>query len=174
MPANLLLHVREHPSGRVIVTPVDFPGLSVDGETYEAALAVATGRLTRHLRSVTGSMRTALSSTDVSELDRVEVALKRQKSPVRITISLVVTLRELANGSIYVVRAPEVPDLSVAVTLRDAVKVAARDGLKQRLSHWDLDALLASDDVGVTRLETITLPFPPAEEPQPTRPTTSS
>ena len=37
MPANLLLHVREPPHGRVIVTPVDFPRLSVDADTYEVA-----------------------------------------------------------------------------------------------------------------------------------------
>jgi ATP-dependent Clp protease ATP-binding subunit ClpA len=167
--ANLLLHVREHPSGRVIVTPVDFPGLSVDADTYGAALAVVTGKLSRQLRGLSGSMRTRLAGEVVAELDSVEVSLKRQKVPVRITLSLVVRLQETSSGSVYTVHAPEVPDWSVAVTLRDAVQVAAKDALKSRLGHWELDALLASDDVGTTRLETITIPFPPADEPQPTR-----
>ena len=88
MSANLLLHVREHPSGRVIVTPVDFPRLSVDAETYEAALAVVTNKLTRQLRNLSGSMRTALSAEVVAELERVELTLKRKKVPIRITLSL--------------------------------------------------------------------------------------
>ena len=79
MSANLLLHVREHPSGRVIVTPVDFPGLSVDAETYDAALAVVTGKLNRTLRGLSGSMRTTLSADVVADLDSVE--LDTQEGP---------------------------------------------------------------------------------------------
>jgi ATP-dependent Clp protease ATP-binding subunit ClpA len=167
--ANLLLHVREHPSGRVIVTPVDFPGLSVDAETYDAALAVVTGKLNRQLRGLSGSMRTTLSADVVAELDTVDLTVKREKSELTIRISLVVSLREMSHGSVYVVHAPEIPDFSVPVEHRESVQMTARNALKQRLTHWDLDALIASDDVGTTRLETITLPFPPADEPQPTR-----
>jgi len=165
LSANLLLHVREHPEGRVIVTPVDFPELSVDADSYEAALRVVTGKLTRKLRTMSGSMRTALAAPVVAELDRVELALKREKGTLRITIGLVVTMRETSGGLLYIVRAPEIPEFAVSVTLRDGVKTAAREGLKY-LRNWSLEALLASDDVGTVRLETLTLSFPPADEPE--------
>jgi ATP-dependent Clp protease ATP-binding subunit ClpC len=163
MSANLLLHVREHPEGRVIVTPVDFPDLSVDADNYEAALRVVRGSLSRKLRNMTGSMRTALAAPVVAELDRVELALKRDKGTLRITIGLVVTMRETSGGLLYVVRAPEIDDFAVSAPLRDAVRTAARQELKY-LRNWSLDALLASDEVGDVRLETLMLPFPPADE----------
>ena len=122
LSANLLLHVREHPEGRVIVTPVDFPELSVDADTYEVALRGVTGKLTRKLRKMDGSMRTALAAPAVAELDRVELAIKRDKGKLRITIGLVVTMRETSGGLLYVVRAPEIPEFAFAVTLRDAVQ----------------------------------------------------
>src|SRR5579859_598515 len=152
MPANLLLHVREHPEGRVIVTPVDFPDRSVDADTYEAALRAVKGKLTRKLRGMSGSMRTALSAPVVAELDRVELALKREKGTLRITIGLVVTVEQTSTGLLYVARAPEVPEFAVSVTLREAVRTAARDALRH-LRNWSLDALLASDEVGSVRLE---------------------
>lgn len=169
MSANLLLHVREHPEGRVIVTPVDFPDLTVDADTYEAALRAVTGKLTRKLRSLTGSMRTALAAPVVAELDRVELSIQRPKTTVTVSIGLVVSIQETSAGLLYVVRAPEVPELAIPVKLRDAVHSAARAALRERLSHWNLEALLASDEVGEVRLETLTLPFPPVEDPQLTR-----
>jgi ATP-dependent Clp protease ATP-binding subunit ClpC len=166
--ANVLLHVREHPHGRVIVTPVEFPELSVDADTYEDALRAVTGDVTRKLRGMDGSMRTALAAPVVAELDRVELSLKRERGTLLIAIGLVVTIRETSGGLLYVVRAPEIPDFAFSVTLREAVQTIARKELKF-LRNWDLDALLASDDVGEVRLETLTLPFPKADEPRLTR-----
>ena len=162
--ANVLLHVREHPHGRVIVTPVDFPYLSVDADSYETAVRAVRGSLTRKLRDMSGSLRTALAAPVVAELDRVELALKREKGKLRIAISLVVTMHETSAGLLYVVRAPEISGFSFEVTLREAVQPTARKELKY-LRNWDLDDLLASDDIGTVRLETLELPFPVADEP---------
>ena len=127
LSANLLLHVREHPEGRVIVTPVDFPELSVDADTYEAALRGVTSKLTRQLRQH-GRIRCGRRwrrrrwpSSTVSSSQ-----CKRDKGKLRITIGLVVTMRETSGGLLYVVRAPEIPEFAIAVTLRDAVQTAAR------------------------------------------------
>ena len=51
MLANLLLHVREHPQGRVIVTPVDFPELAVDADTSEAGDVDALGEADARARA---------------------------------------------------------------------------------------------------------------------------
>src|SRR5438128_1578411 len=110
MSANLLLHVREHPHGRVIVTPVDFPNLSVDADTYEAASAAATSRLTRRLRGISGSVRTALAAPVVAELDQITLKLRRGSkgaNEVQIAIGFVVAARETSKGLLFVVRAPE-------------------------------------------------------------------
>src|SRR5690348_10241061 len=62
MDANVLLHVREHPEGRVIVTPVDFPDLSVDGDDYGAALRAVRSRVAQRLRAISGSVRNMLAA----------------------------------------------------------------------------------------------------------------
>src|SRR2546428_9879048 len=106
MTAKLLLHFHEHPAGRVIVTPVEFPGLSVDADSYEAARAAAVSRITRQLKRISGSVRSGLSAPVDAELDVAEVVLpggrKGAKTP-RITVSLVVTLRAASSGELYVV-----------------------------------------------------------------------
>jgi len=172
MDANVLLHVREHPQGRVIITPVDFPGLSVDGDDYGAALRAVRSRVAQRLRSISGSVRNMFAAPVVAELDRVELGLARRRprgAPLRITIGLVVRVHESSTGLIYVVHAPEIPDFSLSLQTREAVRGEATRELTGMLSSWDLDDLLASDEVGEVRLETITLPFPKADEPQPTR-----
>jgi ATP-dependent Clp protease ATP-binding subunit ClpA len=78
-------------------------------------------------------------------------------------------MQETSSGPLYIVRAPEVPDFALVVDDRDGVRVAARYALKQRLSHWGIGAVLASEDLGTSRLETVTLPFPSPGEPQLTR-----
>jgi ATP-dependent Clp protease ATP-binding subunit ClpC len=167
LSANLLLHVREHPNGRVIVTPVDFPELTVDADNYEAALRVTTSKLARQLRSLSGSVRTQLSAPVVAELDRVNVTLKRPRAAtVRIAVSLVVTIQETSRGLLFVVRAPEVPQFAVALQNRETVAESAKRALTGILAHWDLHEVMACDDVGETRLETVTIAFPSAEEPR--------
>jgi ATP-dependent Clp protease ATP-binding subunit ClpA len=133
------------------------------------ALKAVKGELTSKLREVSGSMRTALAAPVIAELDRVQLKLKRSKRPLRIAIALVVTMQETSSGPLYIVRAPEVPDFALVVDDRDGVRVAARYALKQRLSHWGIAAVLASEDLGTSRLETVTLPFPSPGEPQLTR-----
>ena len=164
----MLLHVREHPNGRVIVTPVDFPELTVDADNYEAALRVTTSKLARQLRSLSGSVRThQLSAPVVAELDRVNVTLKRPRTAtVRIAVSLVVTIQETSRGLLFVVRAPEVPQFAVALQNRETVAESAKRALTGILAHWDLHEVMACDDVGETRLETVTIAFPSAEEPR--------
>jgi ATP-dependent Clp protease ATP-binding subunit ClpA len=167
MPANLLLHVREPPHGRVIVTPVDFPRLSVDADTYEVALATVRGRLERQLREISGSWRTSLAAPVEAELDRVELAVRPRKDPtrkLRVTIGLVVTARDTGNGVTFVVHAPEVPFFTISVSDRDEVVRQARKELQTQVSGWQIDVLLASAEVGNVRLETITMPFPPPSE----------
>jgi len=170
--ANVLLHVREHPEGRVIVTPVDFPELSVDGDDYGAALRAVRSRVTQRLRTISGSVRNMFAAPVVAELERVEIALARRRTrsaPLRITIGLVVRVHESSTGLIYIVHAPEIPDFSLSVQMREAVRGASVRELTNMLSNWELDHLLASDDVRKVSLETITMPFPKADEPQLTR-----
>jgi len=170
--ANLLLHVREHPHGRVIVTPVAFAGESVDADTYEAAVAAVTSRLTQSLRNIDPSVRSRLAEPVVAELDTVELTVgKRSRGDkLRITIGLVVQIRESSTGLLFLVRAPEVPQFSAAVTERESVEEVSRRELTSILKHWsDLDEVLAADESGKVRLETLTVPFPPADEPQLTR-----
>jgi ATP-dependent Clp protease ATP-binding subunit ClpC len=156
----------------VIVTPVDFPGLTVDAETYEAALRVATSKLARQLRSISGSARTLLAAPVVAELDSVGLSLQRarpRQAGLRVSVGLVVTVQDTSRGLLFVVRAPEVPQLALALADRDGVAEAAKRALAGILMHWDLSDVLACDEVGDVRLETLVLPFPSAEEPRLTR-----
>src|SRR3954471_10559476 len=107
---QLLLHMREV-HGRVIATPVDFPALSVDERDAQAAIRAASGRVTRHLREVSGSMRSMLGAPVSAERDQVivEPALNDATRPIAITVGLVVIHRDTTAGPILVVRAPEVP-----------------------------------------------------------------
>ena len=167
MTAKLVLHVHEHPEGRVIVTPVDFPRLSVDADTYEAAHAAATSRITRQLRNVSGSVRNGLSAPVDAELDVAEVTLPRAAKgagKAKIVVSLVVTLRSTSQGELFVVRAPEVPDFEIAVTDRDQVRPSAEAGLREELAHWGVSAILSCDLVGRVWLEELEVPFPPASD----------
>jgi ATP-dependent Clp protease ATP-binding subunit ClpA len=167
MTAKVLLHVHEHPEGRVVVTPVDFPRLSVDADSYHAAHAAAVSRVTRQLRGISGSLRSGLSRPVAAELEVAEVALpagKKGAKPPRITVGLVIVLRPTSQGEVYVVRAPEVPDFEVAVADRERARPAAESGLKEAFAHWELSAVLACDQMGSVRLETVELPFPPASE----------
>jgi ATP-dependent Clp protease ATP-binding subunit ClpC len=163
---NFLLHIHERPEGRVVVTPVDFPRLSLDADTFETARATIASKIARELRRMSGSMRTALSAPVVAELDAIEMAIpggrKGAKQP-RITVSLVVTLTTTSRGDLYVVRAPEVPALNVAVTDRAEVALAAKDALNEAWEHWELPAILSCDVTGEVRLETVEIPFPPGD-----------
>ena len=149
------------------MTPVDFPELTVDADNYEAALRVTTSKLARQLRSLSGSVRTQLSAPVVAELDRVNVTLKRPRAAtVRIAVSLVVTIQETSRGLLFVLRAPEIPQFAVALQNRETVAESAKRALTGILAHWDLHEVMACDDVGETRLETVTIAFPSAEEPR--------
>ena len=75
MNANLLLHVRKLPNGRVIVTPVEYPNLAVDAEDVPVARRRVLTRVAAHLRTTSGSMRAALANPVVAELDSVEVKI---------------------------------------------------------------------------------------------------
>jgi hypothetical protein len=101
MNANLLMHVREHPSGRVIVTAVDF-GISVDADDPQTAMRMALRRATERLRSRSGSMRAMLAAPVVAGLDRVtvEVTKRKRPKPVSITVGLVdeFLVAELRHG----------------------------------------------------------------------------
>jgi hypothetical protein len=66
--AKFVLYIREHPGGRVVVTPVDFPNLSVDGDSFESARAGVAGRLARQLRTMSGKARAALAGVRLCEM----------------------------------------------------------------------------------------------------------
>ena len=166
MNARLLMHIREHPAGRVIVTPVDFAGLSVDADDLETAMRAAVGRATRQLRRMSGSIRARLADPVDAELDSVTVEIAKQKGakPVRVTVALVVAVRETQAGTIYVVSAPELPHVHVAARERDEARTKAQKAIREAFQHWDLDAVLSCDDVGGARLELVEVPFPPPAE----------
>jgi hypothetical protein len=164
--AKVLMHVREHPHGRVIVTPVDFPGLTVDADHADAAMRAALGRVTRRLREMSGSVRAMLAAPVEAELDEVKLNIGRRKGakPLHITVGLVVAARETRNGSIYVVSAPEIPHFRIAVGDRSEIRERAKDELRRAIDHWELDAVLSCDEVGEVRLVQVELPFPSPSE----------
>jgi ATP-dependent Clp protease ATP-binding subunit ClpC len=158
-----LLHVRMHPSGRVVVTPVDFPGLSQEGESFEVARALVVSALERQMRSLRGSMRSAFATRVEGELERVRVSAPSRKrgGPVEVSLGLVIVRRETSAGGVLVVYAPEVPGFEIAVEDRATVTEQAAEALSRRMKQWSLDAVLASDEVGEARLDHLELPFPP-------------
>jgi molybdopterin-guanine dinucleotide biosynthesis protein len=163
MTAKLLLHIHEHPDGRVIVTPVDFPAFSVDAETYEAARAGAVSRATRQLGLRSGSPRSALAAPVTAELDSVEVAVAvKRAEPVWVTIGLVVLVKEVSTGRLFLVRAPEVPEFQTVVSDRSQLHEIAKEELRRILGRWNLDIVLACDQKGTVRLEVVEVEFPPA------------
>src|SRR5439155_10035526 len=108
MPATLLLHVRELPSGRVVVTPVEFPDLSLDADSYDAAVATLRPRLEAQLAGYQGSMRSLVVAPDPAQLDAIEIDVDTDEAgAVPITVALVTIVRETTKGRLHVVRAPE-------------------------------------------------------------------
>lgn len=164
MIANLLLHVHELPEGRVVVTPIDFPRLSVDADSYEAARKAVVARLDRVLKTNSdASIRSGLAMPESAELDSVDLELPEKvvgAGRPRITVSLVVTLRPTSHGELYVVKAPEIPDIEVAVTDRDDAVKVVKKALEEELTHWDLRYVLSCDLIGAARLESVEVRLP--------------
>ena len=71
-----------------------------------------------------------------------------REAGVRVTVALVVAVRETQAGTIYVVSAPELPHVHVAARERDEARSKAQKAIKEAFEHWDLDAVLSCDDVG--------------------------
>jgi hypothetical protein len=144
------MHVREHPSGRVIVTPVEFANLSVDAEDEATAMRLATDRVSTQLRKLSGSYRARLAEPVDGELDSVSVQLPKVKGTeaLRVNVALVVTVRATHTGTIFLVAAPEVPHVRLAGRERDEVVTRARKAIRQTFQHWDLEADRTGRDAG--------------------------
>ena len=160
------MHVRAHPNGRVIVTPVDFSSLAVDADDEQTAMRAAIARVTDTLRKLSGSVRARFADPVVAELDSCTVEAFGQNGtpPVRITVALVVAVRETHEGTFYVVAAPEVDHAYIASTSREAARKQAQKAILEAFPHWGPNAVLSCDDVGESRLELVEVPFPPPAE----------
>jgi ATP-dependent Clp protease ATP-binding subunit ClpC len=168
MTAKLLLYVCERPHGRVVVSSVDFPGVSVDAGDLASARAAVVTRLGEELRQLEGVSRAALAVPASAELDAVDVPLASPKGvakQARITVGLVVIHRPTTLGDAFVVRAPDVPRFHLTLADREQLHSVAREVLGKALANWDVAAAMACDQTGSVRLETVELPFPsPAED----------
>ncbi|MDP1849483.1 MAG: AAA family ATPase [Solirubrobacteraceae bacterium] len=156
---HLHLHVRALPGGRFVVTPVPFCDLSEDGAAVEDLKSAVIANVEERLGDMTGSPRAALMMPSQATLDAVEVKVGKDRGGVALTIGLVVVERATASGARFLVYAPEVPQLVLAVAAREAAREAARAKLPELLAHWPPDTLLAADEAGEVRLEALELPL---------------
>src|SRR2546421_10912040 len=72
MPAYLPLHIRSQRDGNVVITPVDFPELALDGESLDATRGAVVERVARKLRRLSVARRGPLTDRRGGGLERGE------------------------------------------------------------------------------------------------------
>lgn len=165
MKAQFYLYFHELPGGRVVASPVDFPNLANDADSYDAARAGVIAALRRTLAEDywSGMVRASFVKPELAELQQVtfELPVKFAKDEkLKITVSVVVALRSTSHGDVFVASVPADRDIEVAVSERNKVDEAIRESLEKQLEHYDLSWLLALDVVGKAWLETVELELP--------------
>jgi hypothetical protein len=76
MPARLALHVRSQRDGDVVVTPVDFPELALDGDWVESTRRAVVERFARKLGRLSVTQRSPPTDRREAKLDRVEIDIQ--------------------------------------------------------------------------------------------------
>ncbi|PZR86902.1 MAG: hypothetical protein DLM67_23195 [Candidatus Nephthysia bennettiae] len=164
MPARLPLHVRSQRDGNVVVTPVDFPELALDGDSVESTRRAVVERVTRKLGRLSVTQRSPLTDRRKAELDRAEIDIQMGERKgghrLQVTIGLVVIGQEVSGRHIHLVRAPAVPTFELVVPRREQASADAVPGLTDILRHWTLPALFAADETGEVHLEVVEIPLP--------------
>jgi ATP-dependent Clp protease ATP-binding subunit ClpA len=159
MVANLFMHVRSLPGGRVLATPIPFVDLAWDGATEAEARRAAIAASTERLAKVHGSMRAALSEPAVAHLDAIDLTVG--DSGVKVTIGLVVVRRLTTAGPMRLVFAPEIPRFTLAVSEAAPLQETVLPKLAEHVADWPDEVLIACDEIGAVRLSDLPLPFPP-------------
>lgn len=165
MKAQFYLYFHELPGGRVVASPVDFPNLATDADSYENARQSAVTALRQALTEEywSGAVRASFVKPELAELQQVTFELPdkyaKGEKP-KITVSVVVALRSTSHGDVFVASVPADRDIQVAVSDRSQVDEAIRESLEQELAHYDVSWLLALDVVGRAWLETVELDLP--------------
>src|SRR5437763_1334889 len=111
MIRRVLLYVRAGPCGRVIVAPVDFPGLACDAADFERAVAVLRPAILAAVAELDAFERTSFEEEPRAEFLTVpvEVKLRGQDSSVAIGLGVVASSRSVQGRPVTLVRALALP-----------------------------------------------------------------
>jgi ATP-dependent Clp protease ATP-binding subunit ClpA len=156
--AHVLLHVRGHPSGPVVVTPVPFVDLAY--EAGSVALAVEGLRRVLHerLRSLEAVDRLPYAVAPEATLLRVPVEVEvggRGGEAVEVTLGVVAVRREVRGKAVllgYVPVLPQFEALSRDGNVQELVRRTA-PRLAKQLRSWSAEAVLNADEPSDSRLE---------------------
>ena len=169
MQVCLVLHVRRLPdSSGVVVTSVDFPRLRAEGPDLDHAVARLRPDLVAAVQALDPFDHGTLIAAPVARLLRVPVtipATKRNPVELALTVGVVVSERDHADGQAYLVRVPGAPGFEFVTTSREDIEPRVAELLPGSVKRWRASSILAVDESDDSYVDLLVLDEPGGEQP---------
>lgn len=162
--AKLPVLLRPRSDGRVVATSVDFPDVGMVGSSFASLLGSLQKTLGVRLLRVPVSVQASLTGSRDVTAYRVSAAVTTKDSDdetVTVKIAVVSWTTQTSSGQLVVGRAPTVPGVEVVGRTETDVRSRASKALTKAIRGWDLQAVLAADEVLAPEIAWVDLPSAP-------------
>ena len=163
--ARVLAHIRAHPDGPAVVTPVSFAELGFAAASTQAAVEGVRSRLRERLADLDAVDRLALVDAPSGELFRVPVEVRPTKAdePIGVELGVVVVSKPIRDRPNWVAYVPVVPGLELVSSRDSGVALAERAAAKAVavMRKWrQPSAVLAAAEPHDSRLDVLEVELP--------------